>query len=463
MNAPVSQPSEKNHNLPRLLGFWDGSAILVGLVIGSGIFLTAPSIVKNFTSPTIPMLLWLAGGTLSLFGALTYAELSTVRPHTGGMYIYLRDAYGKPTAFTFGWAALAIIRPTSISAIAFAFSKFAVRLLNLPPSDSKDDPQITIAITVAVILILTAINCIGVILSSTVQKFLTALKVLALLAIVVLAFVLGESNGFSHFTPVLDLSVKEGSIIAAISAALAGVLWTYDGWNDVTYISGEIRNPSRNMPRILITSTVAVMFIYLITNTAYIYVLPLEILGNSNDVAGSVITTLIGGSGGIIATTLVMVSTFSATNSTIFTGSRVLYAMALDGLTFKFLRYKHPKTGTPVASLIVEGVLACAWVIVLPSFEDLLNYFVFTMWLFYIAGSGSIFILRKRYVEAKDTYRVPTAIPIIFIISSILIPVMTIESELDKGSINSLLVLGGVLAGYPLYFVWMVLVKVKQK
>ncbi|MBK8914880.1 MAG: amino acid permease [Phycisphaerales bacterium] len=426
-------------DLPRRIGFWGGSAIMVGVIIGSGIFKSPTDLARQLDSPWTALLFWLAGGLISLCGALTYAELATMFPRSGGVYVFLREGYGRVVAFTFGWSYLVLVKPFAAGGIAIVFAEYLNPLIG-----SEWDPRFA---TCAVLIGLTAVNSLHVQVGTGAALLMTSLKVGALLAIVVLA-VAGGSGSAANFAPV----ASGVPLYLAFAPAMAAVLWTYDGWSDVGAVAGEVREPQRRLPRIYICGTLLVTALYLAVNAACMSILPVEAMRSEERIASRVMELLVGPAAATVVTLIVLVSTLGSTHSSIITGARVTFAQARDGLLFRFLGRISPRFGTPIVSLWVQATLACIAVCVLGRFSELIEGFVFVMWIFYGMAAVSVVILRQARPDAPRPFRCPGYpwIPLAFAACA---AAMTVLSILAKPQVN-LSWLGVLLLGPLLYWVW---------
>ncbi|MBI4578055.1 MAG: amino acid permease [Planctomycetes bacterium] len=426
-------------DLPRSIGFWGGTGIMVGIMIGSGIFRTPTSIAQELGSTWQILLLWFLGGLLSLAGALTYAELGTMFPRSGGIYAYMYEGLGGTVAFIFGWTYMLLGKPLAASAITTVFSEHFNRLFGL-----QWDERI---VTCVVLILLTAINTVRVQLGAGLAIFFTTLKALALIAIVVLGLSLAQGST-ANFAPV----ESPKSFLAALAPVLAAILWTYDGWADVTSVAGEVRNPHRLLPRILLVGTAGCVVLFVAVNAVYIYMVPLPQMRTVPTVAPLVMERLCGPIGGTVVTIMVMISTLGASHGSIITGARVTFAQARDGLLFRFLGRIHPRYQTPDVSLWVQGLLSCVAVIFLQRFERLTGGFVFTMWIFYAAAAVAMIVLRVRRPDLPRAYRCwgYPVVPILFIAASILMTVLAI----DDSPRETLPWLAILVAGAPAYYLW---------
>jgi amino acid transporter len=433
--------------LPRRIGLWTAVAILVGSTIGSGIFRSPAGIATKLPGPLPLLAVWVVGGIFALCGALTLAEVSSAFPQTGGVYVYVREGWGRLSAFLFGWSELVMIRAAALGAISTTFSEYLIRVMGFDPGVAPYSHYVHY-VAAAAILITAVFNYIGVKTAGTVQNLTTLAKVGGLLFIILAAFSLGLPKTGGHYTP----AAPAGSFsIAAFGLALVSVLWVYDGWADLSFVAGEVENPRRNMPRALIMGTSGIIVIYLLANLAYLAVLPVDQIGRSKLVAADVADKLIGPAGVAFVATVVMISAFGGLNGSMFTGPRILFAMADDNLLFKSMARVHPKFKTPYVSITVVAILAAIFVL-LGTFEQLADAFVTAIVPFYALAVASVFVLRRRS-GYDPSFRVPgyPVVPLIFIISTVM---LLVNAIIDPSSrLATLGVLGGILVGIPVYFV----------
>lgn len=426
-------------DLPRSIGFWGGSAIMVGIIIGSGIFRTPASIANQLGSPTLILALWLVGGILSLFGAFTYAELGTMFPRSGGIYVYIDQGLGHVLAFVFGWTYMLLVKPLAAAAICMVFSEHINLLLHV-----QWDPRVTTCLT---LLALTAINTMGVGIGAGMAILLTGLKMAALAAIVLVALAVSDGQAV-HFAS----QPPPKSLIFGLMSALSAVLWTYDGWSDVASIAGEVREPQKLLPRIFVVGTAITIGLYVAVNAVYIWMLGLPQMSTVNTVAPLVMERLLGKTSGIVVTLIIITSTLGATHCSIITGARVTFAQARDGLLFAFLGRIHPRYKTPDISLWTQALLSCAAVILLRNFDNLIDGFVFMMWIFYGAAAVSLMILRKKRPDLPRPYRCwgYPVVPVVFILCTAVMTAMSIREAPEV----RLPWLGLLAAGWPTYHLW---------
>ncbi len=435
--------------LPRQLGLLSAMAVLIGTVIGSGIFRT-PAVIAGYLPGPLPMLMvWAAGGLFALCGALTIAELSSALPQTGGIYVFLRDAYGRLAAFLFGWSQLIMIRAAALGAIATTFAEYFLRVLAQTVGfDDAAHAQWVHYIAAIAIGVTATFNYVGLRYGSMVQNITTIAKYGGLMFIVIVALALGlPQTGGENFAP----ATPPGSFaFAAFGFALVSVLWAFDGWADLSFVSGEVKDPRRTLPRALIFGMMAVIFIYALANIGYLAVLSVDEMRESPLVAADVAQRLLGYSGVVFVSATVMISTFGTLNGSILTGPRIFFAMADDRLFFEKVADVHPRYRTPHVAITLSAILGMVFVMV-RTFEQLADLFVTGMIPFYALGVGSIFILRKR-PDYSPSFRVPLypIVPILFIIATIL---LLGNSILDPGERwGTLAVLGAILAGAPVYW-----------
>ncbi len=426
-------------DLPRGIGFWGGAGIMVGIMIGSGIFRTPTSIAQQLGDSRLILLLWLLGGVLSLAGALTYAELGTMFPRSGGIYAYMYEGLGGTVAFVFGWTYMLLGKPLAASAIATVFAEHFNRLFGL-----RWDER---AVTCALLIALTAVNTVRVQLGAGLAVLLTTLKALALAAIVVLGLML-TAGSTANFAPV----ASPRPFTSALMPVLAAVLWTYDGWSDVTSVAGEVRDPHRLLPRILIAGTAMCIVLFVAVNAVYIYMVPLPQMREVDTVAPLVMERLCGPVGGTLVTIIVLISTLGASHGSVITGARVTFAQARDDLLFRILGRIHPTYHTPHVALWCQAVLSCLAVCFLKRFERLTGGFVFTMWIFYAAAAVAMIVLRIRRPDLPRPCRCwgYPVVPVVFVAVSVLMTLLSIRESPGE----TLPWLGILVAGGPACYIW---------
>ncbi|MDQ6888198.1 MAG: amino acid permease [Gemmatimonadota bacterium] len=438
--------STPHETLPRKLGLWTAVAVLVGSTIGSGIFRSPAGIANKLPGPLPLLSVWAVGGLFALCGALTLAEVAGALPRTGGIYVFVREAWGRLPAFLFGWSELVIIRAASLGAVSTTFAEYFLRVLGHDPSVAPFSDWVHYVAAIA--LVLTAFfNYVGVRWGALVQNVTTVAKYGGLLFIIVAAFAIGLPRGGGHYTPALP----PGSFsIAPFGLALVSVLWAFDGWADLSFVAGEVKDPRRTIPRALIIGTLAVIFIYLAANLAYLAVMPVEEVRHSRLVAADVAQRVVGAWGVAFVAITVMLSTFGTLNGSLLTAPRIFFAMADDGLFFRKVASVHPRFQTPYISILLTAGLGVAFVL-LRTFEQLADAFVVGIVPFYALGVGSVFMLRRR--EGYDPpFRVPgyPVVPALFIGATIALLVNAVIDPSSRWA--TVAVLATVLAGVPVYY-----------
>lgn len=434
--------------LIRGLGLLAAISIILGNVIGTGVFLKARVMTCNVGSPTWVIVVWIAAGLLSLAGALTYAELSAMKPEAGGEYVFLRDAYGRIWSFLYGWMQIFIAKTGSQAAVAVTFAiglndflggKLKQTLVQQDVFGYSFELTSLQLIAVMMIVIFTTINCASVILTGNIATVLTFVKIALIAFVGIGAFVWVTGGTFAHFSMteaggacegVAD-SVRYGSasysFAAGFGAAMLGALWGYDGWNNLTLVAGEVKNPGRNIPIALIGGTSLIILLYVFVHFAYFYVLdPTAIATVSKDssVAKTVVSQFFGGDaktfavgvGVALFTVGLMLSSIGTLHTSILTGARVPYAMAQDGLMFQTLG-KLSATRVPVGALLVQGFWACVLALS-GSFDTITDYVIFGSWIFYALVTTSVFVFRKKFPDAERPYKAfgYPIVPILFLL-----------------------------------------------
>lgn len=438
-----SGPGAHGPELPRVLGLTSVVGILVGTVIGSGIFVAPNRIAELVASPQLILAVWIVGGVLSFFGALAFAELGAAFPQAGGMYVYLRESYGPLLAFLFGWTLFFVIDSGSIATLAVAFSaRYLPYFVPLSPLHTK-------VVAVALIAILVAVNVLGVRYGAALQNLLMFIKFGAIAAVCLTVFALAHGD-VAHFVEPAPAGWS-GQAVGSFGAALVLSLWAYKGWEAVTFSGGEIRNPQRNVPLGLLAGTGVVLVLYVATNLAYLYVFPAPEVARSTRIAAAVMDAVIGPVGASLIAAVILCSISGAANGNILTAPRVFYAMARDGLFFRAFAELHPRRLTPYVSILATGAWA-ALLSVTGTFEQLATYVVFGQWVFFGLTVSAVFVLRRTRPDLPRPYKTwgyPVT-PVIFILASLYISVSTLVAE----PTHALAGLGIIVAGGPAYWYW---------
>ena len=383
-------------SLKRNLGFWDSVAIVIGSVIGVGIFRTPSEICRYLTDPGWVLFAWALGGVIAFLGTLCYSELASSFPETGGTYVYLKRAYGPWAGFLFGWSELALMRTASIASVSYAFGEYFRNLLPYFPGFEK-----TIAITA--IWLLTSINIAGLHYGKWLQNFVSAGKAIALTGLVTLGLMLGHGSlqNFKSLFP----SVPSGNFISQLGLALVPILWTYGGWHESTFVAGEFKRTDTDLPFSLLSAAGLVIFFYLIVNSVYLYLLPTTEIAHRSLIAGDVMKAIFGPIGEKIITGVILMCIFGVLNTVILAGGRIPYAVGQDHLLLKWFGSSHAKFQTPHRSLWVNAMWASVLVL-WGNFRQLLFLSAAAVWLFFAVTGVALFVVRKRFKEKKRPFSV---------------------------------------------------------
>jgi APA family basic amino acid/polyamine antiporter len=437
----MTQPAP-SRTLDRTLGLTDLVLIVIGTVIGSGIFIV-PATVLARSDGTLgtALLVWLIAGILSLLGALTYGELGAANPDAGGLYVYIRDSFGPLPAFLYGWTTFFVIGSGSVATLAVAFTGYLGQFMTVTPLVAK-------VVAVLVIAVIAVVNVRGTREGSRVQNWSTAVKTVAILVMSVA--LLARGDGLSGDLRVWPDAITP-SLLSGVGLAMVGVLWAYEGWQYVTFSAGEARDPQRTFPRAIIAGTAVLIVIYLLANLAYVAAIGPAAVQTSERVAADSVTALFGPAAGKLIAAVILVSMFSAANGLTLTAPRMYYAMSRDGVFFGKLAEVHPKFRTP-AFAIIAGSAWAALLAATGTFEQLLTYVVFSGWIFYGLGALSIFVYRRRAPDMPRPFRVPgyPLTPILFVAAAFAIVLNTLFTQPGRALVG----LAVVLAGVPAYLVW---------
>ncbi|HET7232773.1 MAG TPA: amino acid permease [Longimicrobium sp.] len=428
--------------LPRRLGVWSAAAVLVGSTIGSGIFRIVggeAGVAGRVGTVGAMSLLWVLGAVVALMGALTIAELATMFPRSGGVYVFIREGYGPLPAFLFGWTELLVIRPSALGAIAVLFAEYGDKFFHYGNLGTK-------LVAAAAILLLGLANIRSVRWGAAVQNLSTAAKVLAISGLAVAAFLFGHGGG--AFAAPIEWSPTTWS---GFGLALVSVMWAYDGWADLTFISGEVKDPARTLPRAIIGGVLAIVAIYVAVNAAYFFVLTVPQMVASKLVAADAATAVFGAVGASVVAAMVMVSAFGALNGSMMTGPRIFFAMADDGNFFRPVAAVHPKYKTPYVAILLATALGIAYVS-FQTFEELADAFILGIWPFYALAVGAVYILRARRPDFPRPYRTwgYPIVPAVFLLASIGMLLNALVSDPRV----TLICFAVILAGIPVYLLW---------
>jgi len=453
-------PDMNGHSfeLKRDLGIWSAAAIVVGTVIGSAIFIVPHDMIISVGSPFTLFVVWVFGGMLSLFGALSYAELAAMLPQAGGEYIFLREAYGPIWAFIYGWTQMWVAKSGSIATLATGFYIYLANfrpelssvwtVIPLPIGESGQPLEIRYGqlLAMAVIVVLAVVNYFGVKVGGDLQVVVTLVKVGLILGIIVVGLGSGRGDVANYHS-----SIPAVGGISGFFAALVAALWAYDGWNNVSMVAAEVHNPQRNLPRALILGTLAVIAIYLLANVAYFYILPAAGVASSDRVAGEAMRHVLGNWGANAVSVAAMISIFAAINGSILTGSRVPFAMARDRLFFKRAAFVHPAFRTPSVSILAMSAWG-ALLVLSGRYTQLYNYVIFASVILYGMATAAVIVLRAKRPDLPRPYRTLgyPVVPIVFVLG---ITCLVISTLLNRPR-ESLMGVGLVSLGLPFYFYW---------
>ncbi len=438
---------------------WAAIAIVIGTAIGSGIFIVPAKMIRSVGSPELVFGVWIFGGLLTFFGALTYAELSAALPDAGGEYVYLNAAYGPFWGFIYGWTQTWVAKTASIATlatgffyyVAYFFPKLTVAFYAVPlpigPGGKPLEIQYGQLLGIALILFLAGVNYLGVRVGGQVQIVVTVVKLSLIVALIIAGLTWGQGT-FAHFSE--SIPANPGGI-AGFFAALVAALWAYDGWNNAGMLGSEIENPQRNLPRALLVGTSAMIAIYLLTNLAYFYVLSSAEVGATPRVAAEAMQKVLGNSGASIVSIAAMISIFAALNGSILSGSRVPYAMARDGLFFKRMSHINPYFRTPGACIVLLGVVS-SFILLSGRYDELATLVIFPSWILYGMTAASVIVLRIKRPDMHRPYRVPgyPVVPIIFVLVAVALLYSTLLNSPRESGIGLAL----IIAGLPFYFYW---------
>ena len=427
--------------LPRTLGLFNATAVLIGVTVGAGIFRVPATVAAQLHDPGPVLVCWLVGGVVALFGALTLAELAGALPRSGGIFAYLLESFGPLPAFLFGWTELTVIRSSALGATATIFAEYVGYFVTLTPSQVRYTAA-------ASIVAIGALNYIGAQRAAAVMSVATTGKYLAVLALGLLAFIAGNGST-SHFSPAWPSGVS----LSLIGSALIPVLWTYDGWADLSFMGGEVRDPQRTLPRALVLGSGCVMLLYLIANLGFMYLLPLPEMAGAKLIAATAAERipLFGGIGAGIVAAVVVVSAISGLNGSMMTGPRIFFAMAERDLFVRAVARVSPRFQTPSVAIGLATILGVVYVLN-NGFAQLADKFILGIWPFYALCVAGVFVLRRRRPDLQRPYRVIgyPVVPALFLLAS----VGMIANALVTDPRNTGVTFGIIAAGVPAYFLW---------
>ncbi|MGB6193115.1 MAG: amino acid permease [Terracidiphilus sp.] len=447
MSQTAHTPAQSIHaDLPRVLGPSQATAIVVGTIIGSGIFLVPSEMMKDTGSSSLVYLAWIVGGLLSLFGAMTYAELGSMLPYAGGEYVYLRGAYGDTTAFLYMWTWFAVAKPASIAAVTIGLARTlgifsAFHWLTVPVAAGM--PLLWSQVfAIGVTWFMTGLNYLGIKKAGDFQLVFTILKGILIVIVAVLCF--GSSAGsWSNFATSLPHAIGG---FGGFMLALIATLWAYDGWNDLTMVAGEVRCPERSLPIALIGGLFIVGVLFMATNAAIQYILPATQIAASERPAVAALLVVAGHKGAAFVAAAMALSIFVTLNGTVMSGARVPFAAARDRLFFSQFAHIHPRFQSPSTSLVVQGLLSTILLLFLSQFQQHFELAVFAEWLFYMLTTTTVFFYRRRHPEMRRPYRVwgYPVLPAIFVVCAAAVLIWSFAGNLKGSLIGTALILAGL-------------------
>ena len=452
MSEPGVPADRWGERLTRRLGLWSAVAVLVGSTIGSGIFRTPAGVAQRIDDVPLFLLAWVLGGLVVLCGALTYSELAAAFPRSGGVYVFLRESLGPMPAFLFAWAELWIIRPGAFGAIGITASAYTLRTLGydpasiviaLGPVDIRSE-QLLGAIYIAIV---GAVNYFGIHRGAILQNLSTVFKVGALVLLVVLGFALGSPAG-----------MPEGGVFAQRAAvglspfllAMVAILWAYDGWADLAFVGGEVKDPQRTLPRALLIGTGTVVALYLAANLVYLYLIPIQDIKQAELVAADVARLVIGSAGVVVVSAAIAVSTFGTLNGSMMTAPRIFFAAAEDGLFPKAIARVDPRTHAPTGAVVLMTVMGMIFILI-RTFTELADQFIIGIWPFYALAVAGVFVLRRTRPDLERPYRTwgYPVVPFVFLLGAVFLLGNYLVSETAAFALD----IGIILSGVPMYYI----------
>jgi basic amino acid/polyamine antiporter, APA family len=440
-------PDPWGERLPRRLGLWSAVAVVIGSTIGSGIFRTPAGVAQKIDDVPLFLLAWVVGGVLAVCGALTYAELAAALPRSGGLYVFLREAFGPLPAFLFGWAELLVIRPGSYGAIGITSSAYTLRVFGIDPSASVGGLPVRCDQLLGAVLIITvaAVNYYGIRRGAVLQNLSTLFKVGALAALVLLGVIIGSGMSLGE-----TLAQRATVTASPFLLAMVSILWAYDGWADLAFVGGEVRDPQRTLPRALFIGTGIVVVLYLAVSLVYLHLIPIGQMKGAELVAADVAQLLIGPAGIVAISLAVAVSTFGTLNGTMMTAPRIFFAMAEDGLFPKAIAKVDSRTGAPTGAILLAAAIGVVFVLI-RTFTQLAEQFIIGIWPFYALGVCAVFVLRRRQ-DLPSPYRTwgYPVVPLLFLAASLFLLGNYLVSQPKDFWLDT----GIILTGVPVYYGW---------
>ena len=449
MSAPSAPLDRWGERLTRRLGLWSAVAVLVGSTIGSGIFRTPAGVARLVDDVPLFLLAWVLGAAVVLCGALTYSELAAAFPRSGGVYVFVRESFGPLPAFLFTWAELWVIRPGAFGAIGITASAYTLRTLGYDPAtEVLGSIRAEQLLGAGYILLVGAVNYMGIHRGAILQNLSTAFKVGALALLVIVGFVFGTA-GTTAAGGILAQRASVG--LSPFLLAMVAILWAYDGWADLAFVGGEVKDPQRNLPRALLIGTGTIVVLYLAANLVYLYLIPIETMKGAELVAADVARLVIGRAGVVVVSAAIAVSTFGTLNGSMMTAPRIFFAAAEDGLIPKAIARVDPRTQAPTAAVLLMMVMGIIFILI-RRFNDLANQFIIGIWPFYALAVAGVFVLRRKRPDLERPYRTWgfPVVPLLFLAGAVLLLGNYLVSETRDFARD----IGIILSGVPFYALW---------
>jgi len=437
--------------LQRRLGLWSAVAVLVGSTIGSGIFRTPASVAQRIDDVPLFLLAWVVGAVVVLCGALTYSELAAAFPRSGGVYVFVRESFGRLPAFLFAWAELWVIRPGAYGAIGITASAYTLRTLGLDPAAiiaaiGPVDIRAEQLLGAGYIVLVGTVNYFGIHRGAVLQNLSTVFKVGALALLVLVGFALGSP---SADLPAGGIFAQRASVgLSSFLLAMVAILWAYDGWADLAFVGGEVKDPQKTLPRALLIGTATVVVLYLSANLVYLYLIPIEQMKHAELVAADVARLVIGPAGVVVVSAAIAVSTFGTLNGSMMTAPRIFFAAAEDGLMPRFIARVDPKNHAPTAAVVLMTVMGMIFILV-RTFTALADQFIIGIWPFYALAVAGVFVLRRTRPGLERPYRTwgYPFVPLVFLVAALFL----LGNYLVRETASFAVDIGIILTGVPVY------------
>jgi APA family basic amino acid/polyamine antiporter len=454
MSTPLMPADRWGERLVRRLGLWSAVAVLVGSTIGSGIFRTPAGVAQKIDDVPLFLLAWVVGGVVVLCGALTYSELAAAFPRSGGVYVFVRESFGKLPAFLFTWAELWVIRPGAFGAIGITASAYTLRTLGADPAAivanvGPLDIRAEQLLGAGYIILVGTVNFFGIHRGAVLQNLSTAFKVGALALLVVVGFALGAP---SPGMPEAGIFAQRAAVgLSPFLLAMVAILWAYDGWADLAFVGGEVRDPQKTLPRALLIGTATVVVLYLGANLVYLYLIPIQEMKQAELVAADVARLSIGPAGVVIVSAAIAVSTFGTLNGSMMTAPRIFFAAAEDRLIPDVIARVNPKHQSPAAAVVLMTVMGTTFIMI-RTFTELADQFIIGIWPFYALAVAGVFVLRRTRPDLERPYRTwgYPVVPVVFLVAALFL----LGNYLVRETVSFAIDIGIILSGVPAFYIW---------